>query len=156
MAPGAPRPQNMSAHHRVQGRRDLRNLAGAFHPSADAAQHRHLPLRLVNVADALTVKRRLGLAGDHQNPGRRIFRLVEAGNGVAGAWPGAGDHDPQVTGGAGVAICRVGAGLFVTDVDDAGLAEPVDGIQKRHVVDADNAEDMAHAHLGQALSDQVG
>ena len=45
--------------------------------------------------------------------------------------------------------------LLVSDVDDAGFAEPINGIQYRHIVNADNGEYMLDLHLRQRVGDKI-
>ena len=109
----------------------------------------------MNIGQAFAVERGFRLAGDDQHPGGGVLRLVEAGDHVGGARSGTGDHHAQIAGRARIAVRRMRAGAFVAGIDDLRLTETIDGVEDGHVVDADDAEHVAHAKVGQALGNEV-
>jgi hypothetical protein len=77
--------------------------------------------------------------------GRGEARLEQAGHGVGGAGPGAGDDDAQLPGGTGVPVGRVSGGLLVPHPDRRDGTAARDRVVDRQVVDAHDAEDVADA-----------
>ena len=139
-----------------QQRRNVACLAWAFRGGDDASQHRHLLVGLVYVAETAAVESGFGLTGDHQYAARRVRGFVQPRHGVRGTRAGARDHHTDFAGGSRIAVRRVCAGLLVAHIDQLREAEPVDGVEDRHVVDADDRERMTNTERFQRARDEIG
>ena len=87
-----------------------------------------------------TEVRRVDLAGQVQERGFGRLRLDERAGRVAGAGSGAGDGDAQSIARAGVGIGHVHRPRLAARRDEPDTVPAADGIEDRHVVDADDAE----------------
>ena len=67
--------------------------------------------------------------------------LVKTANGIGGVGAGTGDSDADL-GCSGIAISSMGCRHLVAAVNYLDLAISVNGIKNRHVVNADDTEDM--------------
>ena len=140
----------------MDGGRDFGGVENAVRPLGDRLDGVELVVDFVEHTSVHADEVALYLSGDYQDGGRGGVGSADGGAGVleAGARDDEGGSD--AASGAGVAVCHVGCGLFVSGVyesDSGFLGESVEGVVE---LDAGESEDDADAFavegFGQGLA----
>ena len=111
--------------------------------------------RLVQEAEAAVKERLVDLAGEMEERRAGGRRLDERARSVAGAGAGAGDDDAKPARDAGRRVRHVGGARLAARRHEADTAAPVDRVEDRNVVNADDAEGEAHAGALEEGGDDV-
>ena len=139
----------------AEGVEDLVRGQGPVNGFADGGEHGALARQVVDGAGVTAEEAGGGLAGDVEHGAAGEPGFDQAGDGVGGAWAGAGDEHAEGSGNAGVAVGHVAAAHLATGGDEADGVAAADGVEDGDVVDGDDAEGGGHPGGGQELRDEV-